>query len=516
MTDSTPRQLKVSIRPGVKILTVLQHLNYKTWYAIAEFVDNSIQSFLDNRNAIERIDGCPAKLRVEIELDASTDGKLIIRDNAGGICRQDYARAFRPAAVPLNSSGLSEFGMGMKSAACWFSPQWSVRTSALGEPVERTIDFNIHRIVEDNIEELIIDERASPPTVHFTEVILTNLHTMPRTSNIRKIKKHLASIYREFLRNGTLELVYDGEQLGYEDVEILRSPSWIGGVPDKSMEVVEWYKRIEFDFGPEKVSGFAAIRAVGSTSEAGFALFRRGRVIEGSGDETYRPSHIFGTSNSYRYQRIFGELHLEGFKVSHTKDGFQWDENEQVFLELLKEELDKEPMPLLRQAETFRSLHKTKDIQKNVQSATDRVAGAVTQNGPPIIERQIVASPEPNSPPRELPFVSELAAQKTIQLEVFGETWEITFELSNEPGIGDWVFYRELSSGGLLRKVYIRLALAHPFMLQFAGSDLKSIEPLQRVAVALVLSEITARESGVSSAGTIRRNINEFLREVLS
>ena len=31
----------------------------------------------------------------------------------------------------------------MKSAACWFAPRWTVRTSALGEPVVRTVHFDI-------------------------------------------------------------------------------------------------------------------------------------------------------------------------------------------------------------------------------------------------------------------------------------------------------------------------------------------------------------------------------------
>ena len=77
-------------------------------------------------------------------------------------------------------------------------------------------------------------------------------------------------------------------------------------------------------------------------------------MIQGSGDDGYRPSVIFGASNSYRYQRVFGELHLDGFEVSHTKDGFRWDENEQPFLELLREHLDCEDLPLLKQAEGYR------------------------------------------------------------------------------------------------------------------------------------------------------------------
>ena len=37
----------ISIRPGVSILSGLRHLNYRPWYAVAEFVDNSLQSYLD-------------------------------------------------------------------------------------------------------------------------------------------------------------------------------------------------------------------------------------------------------------------------------------------------------------------------------------------------------------------------------------------------------------------------------------------------------------------------------------
>ena len=35
----------VSIRPGVRVLSVLRHLNYKPWFALAEFVDNALQSY---------------------------------------------------------------------------------------------------------------------------------------------------------------------------------------------------------------------------------------------------------------------------------------------------------------------------------------------------------------------------------------------------------------------------------------------------------------------------------------
>src|SRR5262245_41002868 len=99
---------RVNIRPEVSILSVLKHLNYKPWFAIAEFVDNALQSFLPNREAIFAVDGSGTKLRVDIELDASAEGRIIIRDNAAGISERDYARAFKPAEVPPDRTGLSE------------------------------------------------------------------------------------------------------------------------------------------------------------------------------------------------------------------------------------------------------------------------------------------------------------------------------------------------------------------------------------------------------------------------
>jgi len=244
-----------------------------------------------------------------------------------------------------------EFGMGMKSAACWFSPQWSVRTSALGEAVEKTVVFDISKIVRDEIEELDVAVQPARSNAHFTEIVLTNLHHMPAGRTLGKIKEHLRDIYRIFIREGNLVLRLNGEDLIHEEPEVLEAPSW----RDATGPAIRWRKELQFDFGNGLIArGFAAIRKVASTSRAGFALFRRKRLIQGSGDEGYRPEFIFGKPNSFIYQRIFGELHLEGFEVSHTKDGFQWDENEEPFLQILKENLSEATLPLLQQAREYR------------------------------------------------------------------------------------------------------------------------------------------------------------------
>ena len=173
----SPVPQRINIRPGVGILSVLRHLNYKPWFAMAEFIDNSVQSYLDNRAALEKLHGNGFRLKVEIEIDRSDEFRIKIRDNAAGIASSDYARAFRPAEIPADRTGLSEFGMGMKSAACWFSDNWCVRTSAIGENIEKTVSFDLNKIFYDKLEELDVTTKPQKENENipvFCKPILSN------------------------------------------------------------------------------------------------------------------------------------------------------------------------------------------------------------------------------------------------------------------------------------------------------------------------------------------------------
>lgn len=64
--------------------------------------------------------------------------------------------------------------------------------------------------------------------------------------------------------------------------------------------------------------------------------------------------------------------------------------------------------------------------------------------------------------------------------------------------------------------IEIRVSMAHPFMIMFAQTSAEDIEPILRIAAGIAISEKLARRSGVKSAGTVRRNLNELLREALS
>src|SRR6266496_2989921 len=105
------KENKVNIRPNVTMLSVLKFLEYETWFALAEFVDNAISSYQTNEKALREIYGKNFQLEVNIEIN-DVENKITIRDNAAGINEADYPRAFRAAEIPVDTSGLSEFGMG--------------------------------------------------------------------------------------------------------------------------------------------------------------------------------------------------------------------------------------------------------------------------------------------------------------------------------------------------------------------------------------------------------------------
>lgn len=512
----------VNIRPGVTILSVLKHLNYKSYYALAEFVDNAIDSYLKNEEELKNIDGDNYKLRVDIEFD-NNNNRINIRDNAAGIHSSDYQRAFRTAELPPDNTRLSEFGMGMKSAACWFSNKWQVKTKSINENIERTVVFDISKIVEDKIQELQIDTRTVNSDTHYTLITLYGVEEkMPVRRGLGKVKRHLASIYRDFFRKDILDLYINGEKLTYKTPKILNTPYY----ETPYGESIKWKQEVDFDFGDDhkggklRAKGFVAIMETMSVCDSGFALFRRGRVIEGSADndEGFRPPTLSGSLGSHRYKRLFGELHLEGFKVSHTKDGFQWDDNMEAFLEILKEELESEnSIPILKQADKYRvresAKHYEKVSKRVVDNTTEKIQNNISQD-----VQNVVARPIPDRV--EEPSLNEVlkSYHKKFPLNISNIDYMVHIELSYDETIdeliqvGDHLIPESLP---FYKNIGVRLSLTHPFMIEFAGDDHKVIEPLLRLVVALGLSEIIVKKSGAPIT-EMRNNMNELLLGSLS
>jgi hypothetical protein len=509
----------VSIRPGVGMLGLFPHMKYQPWYALGELVDNGIQSYLSNRDRLRDAEGDDYRLRIEIEVDRNHGGSIAVRDNAAGIAHGDWHRAFLVAEPPADSSGLSQFGIGMKAACCWFAKNWSLRTTHLGEEVTRSVAFDVPEIMATRDETLTVVEEPTDWRTHFTEIRMTNLHRAPQTKTLGKIKDYLGGIYRQFLRNGDVEILFNGQPITYEEPPVLVAPIWSA----KDDEPVTWRKDLDLrlDSG-RRVRGFVAIRERGATRTAGLALFYRNKVVTGAGEDTYRPEEIFGRSNSFRSQRVFGELHMDDFNVTYTKDALVWYDEEEEFIALLKSELDAPPLPLLRQAENYRSRQVTPapaDVAQSVLSSiVSAFTGAQSESQQALsipVDVPVVLDDAPDGASTESDdSVEGPQIDQDLDLSVQGELWRVTLRLISDEANSDWLTVRRADTGE--RELRLSLNQAHPFMRAYCELPGQELEPVWRVAVALGLAQELARLGGAKQTSLVTHNVNSLLRSVLS
>jgi hypothetical protein len=109
-------------------------MSFTPWYALGEFVDNSITSALKNVDALQAKNGPDYELEVSISFPPG-ENKLVVDDNAAGITREDMQRALKTGMPAADTSiGLGKHGVGMKAASLWWGAHVVIDTYPLNEP----------------------------------------------------------------------------------------------------------------------------------------------------------------------------------------------------------------------------------------------------------------------------------------------------------------------------------------------------------------------------------------------
>jgi hypothetical protein len=521
----------IDVRPDVGIFNVIQHLSYKPHYALAEYIDNSISSWENNRAALLKLDP-KYKLRVDVIIGHKA---ITVRDNAAGIAKSDYARAFKPAELPPDRTGLNEFGMGMKTASIWLSKNWRVVTSSIYEDVTGIVEFDVVKMIQTKDGKITpIFKKKASSSIHGTEIILTELNHTLRGKVLGKVQDHLSSIYRFFLRRGELDLrLYsEGDDpnakdsiLSYEDMPALKYTAQYSGGP-KGEHI--WQKDIDIQLsGGRRITGTAKVLAVGSTAKAGLYLFRRGRVIHGA-SEPYRPSAIFGSSNSFEYQRISGELTMEGFAVTHTKDGFIWgaaEEDEDEVIDRIHDALESGELNLIAQAKDYhpRKLERPEKREKAIETGHEAIEHDMRENAEELGE---VVSQSPSSDSvEETPVVrtvtrpDEIFKKKKFSPITLNddESWEFTIE-AIQAGDMKPLFESNVVRDDENRKVEctITINLEDPFACNYINRSGDFYDIICRFAVAACVAQENSKMSGNQYADVMVSKINKTLTKVLS
>ena len=338
--------MSVKFGIGNNAIRSYRRLAYTPWHAMAEFVDNSSQAYFNNREQLDEAFAAECeKLHVHIAYDAD-EGMLSIADNSIGMDLDELARALRVGIPPENADGRSRYGMGMKTAGCWIGNVWTVETKKLGEDTAYRVTIDVEKVA-DGDEELPIQTFAKPKELHYTLIQITAHNRRFHGRTLGKIKEFLSSMYREDFRAGVMELRWQGATLSWDEIDNRL-------LHDKSGAL---YKMpFEFEVGGKKVSGWAGVLENGGRAYAGFSIIHSGRVVKGYPD-SWRPEKIYGGGggrNDLINQRLIGEIHLDDFDVSHTKDDILWYNDEEEQVEAKLEEAIKEYIAAARQVKKDR------------------------------------------------------------------------------------------------------------------------------------------------------------------
>lgn len=219
--SQSENNFSIDISPEASALRIFQSLNFTPWFALGEFVDNSITSVLKGLKKGVKV-APDYKLKVDVEFIKDRNGvaskdTIRVKDNAFGIPEGELKnRALKVGVPPIDTEiGLSRHGVGMKAAAFWFGSNIRIATFPIEEngygyvlsiEISPEKDINPDVIVRRvRFDDESIAELNLPYGFHGTIIDISGLkNELPSTGVTRKkIKAYLPSIYRSFVGEWT-------------------------------------------------------------------------------------------------------------------------------------------------------------------------------------------------------------------------------------------------------------------------------------------------------------------------
>lgn len=530
--NELPDEFIVSIDPDVSALRMFKNMSFTPWYALGEFVDNSITSALHNEKELIKRNGKDYQLKVSINFPPDQNS-LIVIDNAAGISSKDMVRALKTGVPPETTDiGLSKHGVGMKAASLWWGEHVIIDTHPIDEPNGWHVEIDISE--KGDINSAVTVKKIPHQGFPGTRLEVNGLwRRTPQARTVTSIKSYLPSIYRAFLgethRPGQLKcsIYYQDKALTFEYPELLNEPVWHttnGPVFGELPRV--WRKEftVKLKTGKE-ISGWVGILDRLSRDLSGFFLHYRGKGIAGvvpisvSSDENqeeakdaiskgaYKPRRIFKQQGSYPDQSFIGEFDITDFGKTITTDSPLWTADEEnEFIEELFNKLSDDDF--IRMATNFRrkkaakadEVENTNSDEKEsvaIEGALDgnvdhdeisEPAGTIDTVGnlldPDLIEDSLsisVSDKEGHQHKFQLKFVKDVSRDFLVLLEN-------AEEMNHE----------------------IQVNIFHP-SLNGINMDLSSRKTLQRICLALAASEVF--NSGYDKT-KIRNKMNEILSQL--
>ena len=322
------KEKTVSLTPNIGIYAFFKRIAYTIPSALAELVDNSIDSFSENSIYLEG-----RKLKVEINyfdnLYYPEENQITVYDNAFGMNFNELAEALklqRQSKHRKNAKRIGEYGFGLKCAATWFSNFWTVETTQKNSNEKYIVTIDVNKFVEKKDANVEIKTEVSDKSEHYTLIKLSCLNRNIGLSDFKKIKDEFKDLYGKRIYNQELEIF-----VSKIDQQKNKTKTWKIEAGDfgtnktiaynrDTDQYYSWNIKDEVETNNQNYQFAGEIHLAKNILEKpGLHLFKRERLIE-----ICYPKHVFTNYNPRK--RIYGKIFLSNnWPVSLTKDKISWE-----------------------------------------------------------------------------------------------------------------------------------------------------------------------------------------------
>lgn len=315
----------VTVESG--IISIFQRQNFKLDRVFSEFIDNSLQSYLDHKSELVSLeDG--KKCNVSIIWDSD---KITIKDNAFGMNDEEFGRALKLKATnpnALRNNQLSVYGMGLKYASVYLGNHYSISSTAYQANTRFYAEVDVPNFEKNNPKTIKAKLSSDFDDIHETIITITDLRIKKTTERENDLREKLGIIYNHYIYQGDLSISVNQIPIRYIRPELRKKD-------DGSI----YYEHFDDSFlvaGKEySFTGWIGILNKGDQSITGINLVQAKRCIELG----YKPEKLFGKGNSFQNSRVIGEIvfNNDNYVLSFNKDRFVWadDGAEESFIDRL-------------------------------------------------------------------------------------------------------------------------------------------------------------------------------------
>lgn len=350
---------KYDITIGSGFIKNFQYENYKIERVFSEFIDNSLQSFLDHQDILKNLaDG--KKCKVSIIWDKN---QIIIEDNSFGMDEEEFGRALKLNAKNPNAdkdNQLGIYGIGLKYAASSLGNKYTISTTRYDSGSRISTSIDVDELYKNNPNEVEAIIGHDLKETHGTIITITELKKENNPIKENDLREKLSIIYHHYLDSGILYITFNKIPIKYEMPELYMDENgqrYIRNIDDSFT-----FNNTTYDF-----TGWIGILNKGNRSKTGLNIMQANRCIA----LNYKPEKIFDKGNLFQTLRVVGEIRFNGknYVLSYTKDKFVWDHDgaEEKFLEKLA--LNENVSYIIKQSKKIR----VKDDDRKISNQTKKM-----------------------------------------------------------------------------------------------------------------------------------------------